>query len=168
MFRSPSFLASSFIILTLATRLLPHPPNFTPVLAVALFGGCYFKSKKTAMLIPFCALVLSDLILGFHSLMWAVYLGFAATIFLGIYIKNEKTPINLVLTGLGGTLFFFFITNFAVWIQGSHYPKTWLGLVECYTMALPFLRNSLLGNFVYITAIFTSYELAHKKILCQH
>src|SRR5690606_32324308 len=95
---TPRFLfLAGMIFIAALSRLIPHPPNFTAVAAIALFGGAYFNSRYAAYIIPLTALLLTDLILGFHSTMWAVYLSFAAVVVIGMSLRNKKKPVNIFL-----------------------------------------------------------------------
>jgi len=145
------------------TRLVPHLPNFTPILALALFGGAYLPSKKTAFLIPVSAMFLSDLILGFHSQIYAVYGCILILSFLGRTIQNKINIRNLIITGISGSLIFFIVTNFSVWLGDNLYPLTLNGLIQCYVMAIPFFHNTLISTFIFLTILFTGYSFAEKK-----
>ena len=132
----------AFMIIAVLFRLVPHLPNFTPVTAIALFGGLYFSNKTLAYVAPLFIMLLSDLFLGFHSISIVVYAAFLFVSFIGTQSKNPS-----VFAILLSSISFFVITNFGVWLIS--YPKSWVGLVECYTLAIPFFRNSLLGDFFY-------------------
>ena len=138
-------------------RIIPHAPNFAPIAAMALFGGVYLN-KKYAIIIPLAAMFVSDIFLGFHQSMPYVYGSFALTGFIGMWLRNHKSFINI----LGGTVLasvlFFLITNFGFWLTFSLYPKTFAGQMEAYVMALPFFRNTLLGNLFYTGVLFGTYE----------
>ena len=145
------------------TRIFPHPPNFTPILALALFGGAYLPNKKTAFLIPISAMFLSDLILGFHSQIYAVYGCILILSFLGRTIQSKISILNLTITGISGSLIFFIVTNFSVWLGDNLYPLTLNGLIQCYVMAIPFFHNTLISTFIFLAILFTSYSFAEKK-----
>ena len=153
-----SIIITLIILVSALTRLVPHLPNFTPITAIALFGGVYFTNKITAYALPLVIMVLSDFILGFSSITIFVYLAFIVVSFIGT--QQKKVSIGSVL--LGG-LSFFVITNFGVWLLG--YPKTWTGLVECYTLALPFFRNSILGDLFYSGVMVFGYQYIQKYYL---
>ena len=153
-----SIIITLIILVSALTRLVPHLPNFTPITAIALFGGVYFTNKITAYALPLVIMVLSDFILGFSSITIFVYLAFIVVSFIGT--QQKKVSIGSVL--LGG-LSFFVITNFGVWLLG--YPKTWTGLVECYTRALPFFRNSILGDLFYSGVMVFGYQYIQKYYL---
>ncbi len=146
-----------------ASRLCPHPPNFTPIAAMALFGGAYFADKRLALGIPLLALLLSDAVLGFHSGMVSVYGSFALIVALGFGLRSNRAVLPLAGTALAGSLSFFVITNFAVWAAGVLYPRTLAGLVECYMAAIPFFKNTLAGDAFYTTVLFGGFALAQKR-----
>lgn len=147
------------IIFGFSARLLPHPPNFAPIGALALFGGMYL-SRRLALLVPLGAMILSDFFIGFYSppIMLSVYASFAIMNLIGLWARKRKR-FSTVLGGtlLGSTLFFF-ITNAAVWAFGTTYPLTFSGLMQSYIMAIPFFRNTLLGDLFYIGILAGSYE----------
>jgi hypothetical protein len=160
------------IIVGVAMRLLPHPANFAPISAIAMFGGTYLN-KKYALLIPLGALFLSDLYIGFYNikLMLSVYGSFLIVGLMGLWLKKHKKFRNVLAVSVASSVIFFLITNFAVWAFSSWYAKSWTGLMQCYTMALPFFRNTLFGDLFYVGVFFGSYELvinwASKKILAR-
>jgi len=161
------FLTLTAIILTAAfSRLIPHPPNVTPVLAMALFGGAYLENRRLAFLIPFAAMLASDIILGFHRTMPFVYLAFAVTVFLGLWIKQKPGSFRTLTAALGGSFFFFCFTNFGVWVFGhgtQSYPMTFAGLLACYSAAIPFFRSMLVGNLVYTLIFFGGFALLRAR-----
>src|SRR4030067_2239479 len=126
--------------LAVAARLLPHPPNFSPIAAMALFGGAYL-SPRYAILVPLLALFLSDLFIGFYSpvVMISVYGSFVLTGALGIWLKKRRNPRNMVLAAVGSSLLFFLITNFAVWAAGA-YAREPSGLLQGYVAGFPRLK----------------------------
>ena len=130
------------IIFGIICRLIPHPPNFSPVTAIALFGGLNFSDKRIAFSIPLVVLFLSDLILGISMINLFVYTGFLTIVFLGTKIKSIKFG-NIILS----SFIFFLISNFGVWIIG--YPKNIEGLILCYTMAIPFFGYSIAGDLFF-------------------
>ncbi|OGY28265.1 MAG: hypothetical protein A2Z42_01825 [Candidatus Woykebacteria bacterium RBG_19FT_COMBO_43_10] len=150
--------------LAVAARLLPHPPNFAPIAAMALFGGAYL-SPRYAILVPLLALFLSDLFIGFYSpvVMISVYGSFVLTGALGIWLKKRRNPRNMVLAAVGSSLLFFLITNFAVWAAGA-YARDPSGLLQSYVAGLPFLKNTLAGDLFYTISFFGGYELALKLV----
>ena len=164
------FVIVGIIISAAAMRLVPHPPNMTPIVALALFGGAHFTSKKTALLVPLAAMYLSDLMLGFfvydfgffHGLMPFVYAGFVITVCLGFLLRRRLNPLMVGGSTLMSSILFFIVTNFGVWLVGNLYPKTLAGLAGCYVAAIPFFRNSLAGDAVYTLVLFGGFALAQR------
>lgn len=137
------------------SRMIPHPSNFTAIAAIGLFGGFYLKNLKQTFLIVFGSMLLSDIIIGFHTLMPIVYAALLVPIMLGHIAQHSKTSIPLIMTGsLSSSLSFFIITNFAVWGFSSLYPKTLEGFLMCYAAAIPFFQNQLIGDIFYTFVIF--------------
>lgn len=147
------------ILLAVLARLVPHVPNFTPIAAMALFGGAYLN-RGYALFVPIAALLLSDLFIGFYSplVMVSVYGSFALTGLVGLWLRKRKSPANTIFAATAVSILFFLTTNFAVWL-GGWYPANFTGLIESYTMALPFFRNTLFGNLFYTAVFFGGYEL---------
>lgn len=156
---------AAFILLGALSRLFPHPPNATPLLAIALFGGAYFTETRWAYGVPLLAMLASDLVLNLTQgaalltpMRAVVYgcIGVAAG--LGIWALSQVRIVRVAAAGLAGALLFFVVTNFAVWVGGSMYPHTLSGLVECYVAALPFFRNTLLSTWGYSALLFGVFE----------
>lgn len=161
---TPRFLVlASMILIAAFTRLIPHPPNFTAIGAIALFGGAYFSRKSLAYSVPLIAMFLSDIIIGFHPGMYAVYLSFILIVMIGMSLKNKKKIGNIFLASISASVLFFIITNFALWLTGSLYPKTGAGLAACFTAAIPFFHYTLLGDLFFISVLFGAFELAKVK-----
>ena len=152
----------SIIFLVSLTRIYPHPPNFTPILALAIFGGAFLPNKRTALFLPISAMFLSDLFIGFHSQIFAVYGSIILLSYLG-NIMEKKNIRNLAITGISGSLIFFIITNFSVWLGGKLYPLNIDGLIQCYIMAIPFFHNTLISTFIFLAILFKGYSLVEKK-----
>lgn len=163
-------LTPNFWVLTLMVfgaafaRLIPHPPNFAPIAAMALFGGAYFSKKTFAFIIPLAALFISDLVIGIYSYAWMVYLSFALIVILGIVMLKKISVKNLIVASLSASISFFIITNFGVWALGTLYPKTPAGLMESYIAAIPFLQYSLIGDLFFVGLMFGVYELIKAKV----
>ena len=143
-----------FIGLIALSRIIPHPPNFTPVLAIAVFMPYLTRDLYSAMLVPLSAMFVSDLYLGFHSSMFWVYTSILLGTTLSQYtISMKKTYVHLGSNALLLSTIFFIVTNFAVWMSGSMYPLTIDGLLLCYTMAIPFFGNTLAGTLFYVSLL---------------
>ena len=153
------FILLIIIILAAGTRFIPHPPNFTPIIAMGLFGGAYIHSRSLAVIIPIGSMFLSDLFLGFHGTVYFVYGSLLLVTILGMILINKITIKNCTLAALSSSFLFFLITNLGVWLTSSYYPKNIQGIITCYTMALPFLINTLTSTLFYSSVMFGGYEL---------
>ena len=151
-------IALGLILLAVATRLLPHPPNFAPITGIALFAAARFQGKYLAVLIPFLSLFLTDLLLGLSAITLFVYAGFGLILLLGF--QTKKTRITTVLLS---SVLFFVVSNLGVWVL--HYPLTLVGLTACYTLAIPFFTNTLLGDLVYTGVLFFSFSSIKQYVL---
>jgi hypothetical protein len=155
------FLVCGIIILAVVLRLIPHWPNFTPLAAMALFAGTYMKRKELAFAVPFAVLLVSDILIGFHQTMFAVYAGFAVIVLLGFYVRRNLKLHTVIMASLASSVIFYLITNFAVWASGTvGYPMTGTGLIQSYVAAIPFFRNALLGDIFYNAIFFGSLYFA--------
>lgn len=151
---------SILLIVGVAYRFFPHPPNFAPVAAIALFSGFFFR--RYFILIPLAIMLVSDIFIGTYDwkLMAVVYSSFALIGLLGILLRKNKSVLSLVGYSLLGSILFFVLTNFAVWFFASWYAHDLSGLLNCYTLAIPFFKNTLAGDLFYTSVIFGVYELA--------
>ncbi len=131
---------------------------------MALFGGAFFADKRVAFLVPFLALLLSDLILGLHNTMVFVYAGFALTVMIGFWIGQSMNMRRIVAAVIGASLLFFLITNFGAWMTSGLYPMTADGLLQAYLAGIPFLQNSLLGNAVFTALLFGGFAALQRSV----
>lgn len=145
------------------TRIAPHPWNFTPIGGMALFSGAAFRNRAVAFSVPFAALFLSDLWIGLHSLMWAVYGSFALNILMGMWLRGRRRLLPVAATTIASALLFFLITNWAVWLSGMTYPKTFTGLITCYIAGLPYFGNTLAGDAFYVAALFGGLGMLERR-----
>ena len=153
------FLAITTIIALSLFRLIPHPPNFTPIFAISVFAGIKFKDNLFSYLVPVFAMLVSDAIIGFYSGMIIIYVA----IVLSAFIARKFNTINSSV--LSSCILFYIITNFQVWVISSSYPKSLIGILECYTLAIPFLGMTLLSTFFYSYVLFYGYSfLSNVKI----
>jgi hypothetical protein len=152
------------VVAAAASRLLPHPPNVTPVAALALFGGAHFSSRWQAYVVPLAAMLLSDLVIGWHPLAPVVYLSLALAVPIGMWVGRRLTATRVVAGALGASVLFYLITNFAVWAQGALYPRTASGLLAAYVAALPFFRNTVAGDLVYSAILFGGFALLQRAV----
>lgn len=170
----PLMLAALILVAAL-TRVLPHPPNFSPVEAVALFGGAYFASRFWALLVPLAAMLLSDLALakisgglyaGWFGTggMALVYLCVALGVLLGYRLRGRVTGGRVLGYSLLGSALFFVVTNFGVWLFGSMYPHTTTGLVAAYAAGIPFFQWTVLGTLFYSALLFGGFALLRSRV----
>jgi hypothetical protein len=152
------------ILAAAASRLLPHPPNFAPIAAMALFGGACFADRRAAFLVPLAAMFLSDLALGWHRTLPVVYGSFVVIVCLGGWLRERRTAVPIAAAALTASVLFFVLTNFGVWALGSLYPHTREGLLACYVAAIPFFHNTVLGDALYATVLFGGLALAEKGL----
>jgi hypothetical protein len=155
-------------------RFIPHWPNFTPIAAMALFGGTYLGRKYLAFLVPFAAMFLSDLVLGFHSYMSAVYIAFGLTVMIGFILRGRVNLANVALASITSSLLFFLVTNFAAWLASPIYPPTFAGLMQSYTAGLAFFNNGsyglsfflndVIGGLFYNSIFFGAYYFARQRV----
>ncbi len=137
--------------------------NFWPTTAVALFAGYFFRSRLLGIFTAFTALTISNLTEPSYGNYWtaiSVYGCLAFSVWLGSHLGKKPTPAKLCLASLGSSTVFFIVTNFACWAGPKMFDHTWEGLVECYTVAIPFFRNTIGGDLFYTAAIFGAYALA--------
>lgn len=152
-------IAFVLILLGLAMRIVPHPPNVAPITAIALFGGAVFGARS-AIIIPLVTMLLSDLIIGTHDTMlftWGAFLLIAGISY--SYLRNNIKTIRLLGITVTSSFLFYVITNFGVWLQGTMYPMTLAGLAQSYFMGIPFYRNTLLGDLFFTASLFATYHL---------
>lgn len=144
------------------SRLLPHPPNFAPIGALALFGGAQFADKRVAFLVPLAAMLLSDLVLGFYAHMGWVYGSFALITCLGLWLRSHRRAWPIAGASLLASSLFFLITNFGVWMNGTT-ASGLAGLTACYVAAIPFFGNTLLGDGFYALVLFGGLALLENR-----
>lgn len=154
---TPRFIFITLAVLAAAlTRFLPHPPNFTAIGGIALFAGAFIPNRILSLLVPVSVMVLTDMIIGFHNTVWAVYISIALITMLGWLMQERKTIGGFVGTSFIASLLFFFITNAAMWAVGFWtteplmYPTNFGGLVDAIALGIPFYSyNFLISQFVY-------------------
>jgi hypothetical protein len=153
-------------------RLVPHEPNFTPIGAMALFGGAYLRDRRLALLLPLAAMLLSDVVLNLSiynkvSLISQpiVYACIAAIVGIGTLIRDRHSVWQIGAAMLAGSILFFVVTNLAVWLLENIYPLSRGGLLACFAAAIPFFQNSLLGDSVYTTILFGGFALLERGVV---
>lgn len=168
---------SAMILLSALTRLIPHPPNFAPIGAMALFGAAYYSKRRWAFIIPIAAMFVSDLILNnvaygqyFDGFVWFyagslfTYGAFALIVLLGMFTLKAVRVTKVIFCSLGASAIFFIVSNFGVWFSGTMYAKDLSGLITCYIAGIPFFQNTLAGDLVYCAALFGAFEYSAIKI----
>jgi hypothetical protein len=151
--KSPWVLALVIVVVAL-TRLVPHPPNFSPVVAMALFGGAALMDKKLAFVVPMAAMLLADFVIGFHDTMVFVYLGMALVVAFGQLLAGYRNPLMLVGGAIVGSGIFFLISNTGMWWLSGVYQHSIEGLLMCFAAALPFFHNTLIATVCYSALLF--------------
>lgn len=162
MSRTRFFAILGFIFIGLSSRFLPHPPNFTAINAIALFGAGTIGSLPLSLATVFSAMFISDLAFGFHQNMFLVYSSFGLTVLMGHFLNKNRTFFNTTACLTASSVLFFVITNFGEWLNNPIYLKTFEGLVTCYIAALPFLSLEMIGTLFYGWVIFSSYSYVEK------
>ena len=147
------------------SRLIPHPPNFTPILGMAVFSGAIISRRIIAYLVPLVAMLLSDLYLGFHASMPIIYFSIAVCVLIGTIIESRVSILNSFLSISLGVLLFFLITNFMVWYGSGMYELSISGLMTCYLMGLQFLQNTFISSILYGMGAFLIYDILNKRIV---
>ncbi len=174
LFASGPLLLAGIILLAALSRLLPHPPNFSPVEAVALFGGAYFARRSVALLVPLAAMFLSDLALGFvNGGIYAEYFlsaGFlliyaciALSTLLGFALRGRVTAFRVAGYSVAGSVLFFAVTNLGTWLGSAMYPQTVAGLGAAYIAGVPFFQNTLAGTLFYSAVMFGSFAWLRQR-----
>ncbi|MDN5923739.1 MAG: hypothetical protein L0H70_01925 [Xanthomonadales bacterium] len=162
---------TGMIAVAVAVRLFVHfvpgvfPYNFTPVAAMALFGGAYFSNRKLALLVPLLAMFVADMVIGLQTLSPVVYLCFAAMVLVGMLVLRGRTSaLRVGLTAVGSATGFYLVTNFSVWLGSGMYAMSASGLLACYIAGLPFYQyGSLPGTLVWSTLLFGGFALLTRR-----
>lgn len=143
---------AGLVLLLALSRLIPHPPNFTPLGAMAILAGAVVKDIRLGMLIPIAAMLISDALIGFHSSLLFVYGAVIMMVFVSRYLLSAYSVTKLAMTALIVSILFFLVTNFGAWLSHDMYPRTLNGLWQAYVAGIPFFRNTVLGS-LFFTAI---------------
>ena len=169
--RDQAIFAGLLVVFAIATRVVfnkLHVYNFNAVMAAGLFAGACIGSKRIGILVPLAAMLITDLVIGMYDwkLMLVIYGALLSAVLIGKYYAKNATLLRYTGSVLGGSLLFFVATNAAVWLfgDGTFYPHTIAGLVHCFTMGIPFYRNTLLGDITWSAVLFGSYELMRLRV----
>lgn len=178
--RTRTFVVIGAVLLAALTRLMPHPPNFAPITAMALFGASTLKDRRLGIVTPLLALFLSDMCMeivhrmglwpnsGIYSGMWYMYLTTFLITLMGLLLRKRRTVATITCATLAGSVVFFVVSNFGVWafggldINGNPYAHTWEGFLYCYEEAIRFFKYTVLGDLVYSTVLFGGFAVATK------
>ncbi len=168
---------SLIIVLAAFSRLLPHPSNFAPIGAIALFGSAYFSKRYLALLIPVLSMWLSDLVINntiyaqyfgsftfFYQGFYWTYMSFIFIGVLGFLLLKRTRPQNIIIASLSASIIFFLVSNFGVWASGTLYPNNLSGLITCYVAGLPFFKNTIIGDLIYSGILFGVFEFAQNRL----
>jgi hypothetical protein len=153
-------LALTMIVLAAVLRIVPHPWNFAPIGAMALFSGAIIRDRRLALLFPLLTLFAGDLFIGLHKLIPIVYASTLVSVALGFQLRTRHTLGRIAGVTLLGAIQFFFVTNFGVWLFLNTFPKTAAGLLACYVAGAPLFWNTLAGDALYVTLLFGGFALA--------
>lgn len=176
----PVGIVAIMVLLAALSRMLPHPPNFTPIGSMALFGAAYFTKKYWAFIIPIASLFISDLLLNnivyakmfpeyYNGFVWFtqgaewIYGAFILITLLGFRSLQKVNIKNIVLSSLSASGIFFLLTNLGVWFGSGMYPKTIAGLIACFTAAVPFFMNTIAGDLFFAGVLFGAYALIQRQ-----
>lgn len=165
--KKQAWLLAAFIIVmagvSAAMRFLPHPYNFVPVGALALFSGVYVRSKW-GVIIPVVVMAVTDVFVGWHTLVLFTWGSYVAAGMIGWWVRQRPNALKVLAGSVSGSVVFYLVTNFAVWAFTPLYQKTWAGLVQSYVMAIPFYRNTFLGDLFYVSVFFGLYAMARYAV----
>ena len=164
---------SIIILLAAFTRIMPHPPNFSPMAAIGLFGAAHFAKKWQAFFIPLIGIWISDLVINnyvysssssnfvwFYSGFYWQYISYILIIFAGLFIFNRGISLTKMFGGMiSSSGIFFLVSNFGVWAGGTMYPKNFSGLITCYAAGVPFIHNTIISDVLFTTVLFGTYYL---------
>jgi len=157
------FFPIGLILILAFSRLIPHPPNFTPIIAVAIMSGYFFRNIYLSTIILVITMLITDLIIGFYSNMLFVYLSLFLIVTLFFKINDKMKLSNLFIFGFVGSLIFYIVSNFGVWALSDMYEGSLAGLAQCYIAAIPFFKNTLFSTIIFSYAAFLANKFLNKK-----
>ncbi len=158
----------SLVLILVLSRLIPHPPNFTPIVAVAIMSGYLFKNIYLSFAILLVSMLVADAFIGFYENIFFVYLSLLFLVYIFYKLGKGINLKNLFLYSFAGSILFFIITNFGVWLLGSPgldnvpYEKNLQGLIKCYILAIPFIKNTVLSTLTFSYSILLVNTLKNK------
>ena len=147
------------VLLLAFSRLIPHPPNFTPIIAVAIMSGYLFKNINLSFVVLLVSMLLADVFVGFYNNMLFVYSSLFIVTFIFFKISDKINYKNLFVLGFLGSFMFYLVSNFGVWAVGNLYEKNLEGLINCYFLAIPFFKNTVISTLIFSYAAFSANHL---------
>jgi len=157
------FFPISLVLILAFSRIIPHPPNFTPIITIAIMSGYLFRNIYLAIAMLLISMLLSDAFIGFYKNMFFVYISLIFIVYFFYKIDSKINFKNLFLFSIFGSFIFYSISNFGVWYFGSLYEKNFNGLIECYFLAIPFFKNTLISTIIFSYAAFFTNSLHIKS-----
>lgn len=170
-------LLTGLILLAAFSRIIPHPANFSPLGAIALFGAAHFSKKWHVILIPIAATWLSDLFINniiyaayyptftwFYEGFYWQYISYVVIALIAIPLFKKVSKERILFGALTSTIIFFLISNVGCWIGSAYYPQNFMGLMSCYAAGIPFLKGTILGDLFYSLVLFGTFALAEYKL----
>ena len=157
------FFSISLILILAFSRIIPHPPNFTPIITIAVMSGYLFRNIYLAIAMLLISMLLSDAFIGFYKNMFFVYISLIFIVYFFYKIDSKINFKNLFLFSIFGSVIFYLISNFGVWYFGSLYEKNFNGLIECYLLAIPFFKNTMISTIIFSYAAFFANSLHIKN-----
>ena len=162
-FRNELFPIGLILILAFS-RLIPHPPNFTPIIAVAIMSGYFFKNIYLSIVVIALSMLTTDIIIGFHTNMIFVYLSLFFIVITFFKFNYKIKLSNLFIFGFAGSIVFYIISNFGVWLLSGMYEISLAGMAECYIAAIPFFKNTLFSTIIFSYGAFLANKFLNKKL----
>ena len=159
--KKESFPIGLILILALA-RLIPHPDNFTPIIALAIMSSYFFRNVNFAYTVMLFSMLLADFFIGFYSYMLFVYVSLFLIVLIFFKISKKMNYKNLFIFSFFGSVIFFLISNFGVWLVGNLYERNINGLIECYFMAIPFFKNTIISTLIFSYSSLIIYKSSNK------
>ena len=153
----------SLILILAFARLIPHPPNFTPIIAVAIMSSYFFRNTLLSCTVVIISMLLADIFIGFYKNIFFVYLSLLLITYIFSHINRKIKLKNLFIFGLLGSVIFFILSNFGVWILSEMYEKNLNGLINCYLLAVPFFVNTLLSTIIFSYTAFLTKCFYYKE-----
>ena len=151
------------LILILAlSRLMPHPDNFTPIIALAIMSSYFFRNINFSYTVMLFSMLLADFFIGFYSYMLFVYVSLFLIVLIFFKMSKKMNYKNLFIFSFFGSVIFFLISNFGVWLVGNLYERNINGLIECYFMAIPFFKNTIISTLIFSYSSLIIYKTSNK------